>query len=96
MKTPKKKQYAAITEPKELAPLLRAIDGYTGQPYCRDALRLTPMLFVRPGELRHAEWAEIDFDLAEWRIPGTKMKMSNDHIVPLSKQAIAILQNLQP
>lgn len=96
LKTPKKKHYAAITEPKELAPLLRAIDGYTGHPYCRAALRLTPMLFVRPGELRHAEWAEIDFDLAEWRIPGSKMKMSNDHIVPLSKQAIAILQALQP
>lgn len=96
LKTPKKQHYAAITEPKELAPLLRAIDGYTGHPYCRVALRLTPMLFVRPGELRHAEWAEIDFDLAEWRIPGAKMKMSNDHIVPLSKQAIVILQGLHP
>lgn len=77
LKTPQKKHYAAITEPKELAPLLRAIDGYSGHPYCRAALRLTPMLFVRPGELRHAEWAEINFDQAEWRIPGSKIESTS-------------------
>lgn len=96
LKTPKKTHYAAITEPKEFAPLLRAIEGYTGHLYCRAALKLTPLLFVRPGELRHAEWVEIDLEKAEWCIPGSKMKMSNDHAVPLSQQAIAILQEVHP
>jgi integrase len=59
-------------------------------------LKLAPLVFVRPGELRSAEWAEIDLDGAEWRIPGRKMKMSNDHIVPLSAQSVEILRNLQP
>lgn len=89
-----KRHHAAITDPAQLAPLMRAIDSYTGHTYCRAALRLTPMLFVRPGELRHAEWAEIDMANAEWRIPGSKMKMKDDHIVPLSTQALAILQEL--
>lgn len=91
-----KHHHAAITEPAQLAPLLRAMDNYTGHIYCRAALRLTPMLFVRPGELRQAEWAEFDLANAEWRIPGSKMKMKDDHIVPLSTQALAILQELQP
>lgn len=91
-----KRHYAAITEPSLLAPLLRAIDGYSGHIYSRTALRLTPLLFVRPGELRTAEWSEIDFEAAEWRIPGAKMKMANDHIVPLSKQAIALLREVHP
>lgn len=90
-----KRHYAAITDPTQLAPLLRAMDGYSGHIYSRIALRLTPMLFVRPGELRHAEWAEIDFDAAEWRIPRRKMKMGIDHIVPLSTQAIALLREVQ-
>lgn len=91
-----KRHYAAITEPNQLAPLLRAMDGYMGHIYSRTALRLTPLLFVRPGELRTAEWSEVDFDSAEWRIPGSKMKMANDHIVPLSHQAIALLREVQP
>ncbi|WP_260674049.1 tyrosine-type recombinase/integrase [Comamonas aquatica] len=91
-----KRHYAAITEPAQLAPLLRAIDGYMGHLYSRTALKLTPLVFVRPGELRTAEWVEIDFDAAEWRIPAAKMKMANDHIVPLSEQAIALLREVQP
>lgn len=91
-----RRHFAAITDPALLAPLLRALDGHNGHIYCRAALRLTPLVFVRPGELRTAEWVEIDMDNAEWRIPGSKMKMENDHIVPLSTQALAILQELQP
>lgn len=91
-----KRHYAAITDPVLLAPLLRAMDSHSGHIYCRAALRLTPLVFVRPGELRTAEWAEVDLDKAEWRIPGSKMKMENDHIVPLSSQALAILQELRP
>ena len=91
-----KRHYAAITDPALLAPLLRALDSHNGHIYCRAALRITPLVFVRPGELRTAEWAEIDLDKAEWRIPGSKMKMENDHIVPLSTQALAILQELHP
>lgn len=91
-----KRHYAAITDPALLAPLLRAMDSYSGHIYSRTALRLTPLLFVRPGELRTAEWSEIDFEAAEWRIPGSKMKMANDHIVPLSKQAIALLREVHP
>lgn len=91
-----KRHYAAITDPTLLAPLLRAMDSHNGHIYCRAALRLTPLLFVRPGELRTAEWVEIDLDKAEWRIPGRKMKMENDHIVPLSRQALEILLELRP
>jgi len=81
-----------ITKPTELAHLLRAIDGYQGHPYTRAGLKLEPMLFVRPGELRHAEWAEIDLDAAEWRIPAAKMKMRIEHYVPLPTQAVDILR----
>jgi integrase len=91
-----KGHFAAITEPKEVAGLLRAIHGYSGHPYSTAALKLSPLVFVRPGELRGAEWAEIDLDGAEWRIPGIKMKMKNDHIVPLSTQAVDILRSVQP
>lgn len=66
-----------------------------GHLYSRTALKLTPLVFVRPGELRTAEWVEIDFDAAEWRIPAVKMKMANDHIVPLSEQAITLLREVQ-
>jgi integrase len=93
---PQEKHHAAITDPKEVAPLLRAIDGYQGHFVVKCALRLAPMLFVRPGELRHAEWAEIDLDEAGWNIPGVKMKMKEPHLVPLPKQAVEILQELQP
>ena len=93
---PNEKHHAAITDPKEAAPLLRAIDGYQGHFVVKCALRLAPILFVRPGELRHAEWAEIDLDEAVWNIPASKMKMKESHLVPLSKQAVEILRELQP
>jgi integrase len=86
--------YAAITDPKEAAQLLRAIDAYDGLAYAVAALKLAPLVFVRPGELRSAEWSEIDLDAAEWRIPGSKMKMGQDHIVPLATQAVALLREL--
>lgn len=90
------RHHAALTNPAEVGELLRAIDGYTGSPITRAALQLSPQLFVRPGELRSAEWPEIDLDAAEWRIPGHRMKMRTAHIVPLSKQAVAILRDLKP
>jgi integrase len=86
--------YAAITDPKEAAELLRAIDAYNGHAYAVAALKLAPLVFVRPGELRSAEWSEIDLDAAEWRIPGSKMKMGQDHIVPLATQAVTLLREL--
>ncbi len=84
--------HASITEPEELAQLLRAIDGYHGHPHSVAALRLAPMLFVRPGELQHSEWAEFNLEAGEWRIPAAKMKMRVEHLVPLSTQAVAILR----
>lgn len=87
---------AAITDPGLMGDLLRALDGYTGQFATRCALRLAPLLFVRPGELRHAEWSEMDLDAAAWRIPVHKMKMREAHVVPLSTQAVAILHELEP
>lgn len=87
---------AAITEPDAAGALLRSIDGYTGHPYAVTALKLAPMVFVRPGELRAAEWAEIDLEKAEWRIPAEKMKMRSDHLVPLARQAVALLSAMQP
>lgn len=91
----KEKHHAAITEPKEVAPLLRAIDGYQGHFVGKCALKLAALFFVRPGELRHAEWSEIDIDEHLWCIPANKMKMKQTHIVPLSKQAIDILKELK-
>lgn len=93
---PKTKHFASIIEPKAVGALLRAIDDYKGTHVVRCALKLAPLVFVRPGELRQAEWAEIDLDAAEWRIPASKMKMGIPHIVPLSAQAIAILRDVQP
>jgi integrase len=87
---------AAITDPAKVGDLLRAIDGYTGQFVTRCALKLAPLLFVRPGELRKMEWAELDLGKAEWRIPAAKMKMREEHIVPLAPQAVAILRDLEP
>lgn len=89
-----KSHFAAITEPKQAGELMRSIFGYSGHPSAVAALKLAPLVFVRPGELRKAEWAEIDLDGAEWRIPGAKMKVGVDHIVPLSMQALDILQSL--
>ncbi|MDF1817651.1 MAG: integrase arm-type DNA-binding domain-containing protein [Immundisolibacteraceae bacterium] len=93
---PKKTHLAAITDPKEVGPLLLVLDGYKGTPEVRAALRLAPLTFARPGELRHAEWAEIDFDQAEWRIAGEKMKTGNDHIVPLARQSVDALREIEP
>ena len=90
------RHHAAITNPGELGGLLRAIDGYSGDPATRAALKLSALLFVRPGELRHAEWSEIDLEAAEWTIPAGKMKMRQAHLVPLCAQAVAILAELQP
>lgn len=89
------KHMAAPTDPKEVAPLLRAIDGFTGSFVVKCAMQLAPMLFCRPGELRHAEWSEFDFETTEWNIPAEKMKMRQAHLVPLSKQAVVIFKELQ-
>lgn len=90
------RSHSAITEPAKIADLLRTIDGHAGQFATRCALKLAPMLFVRPGELRRAEWREVDLNAAEWRIPAAKMKMREEHVVPLASQAVAILRELQP
>ncbi|OIO04426.1 MAG: integrase [Desulfovibrionaceae bacterium CG1_02_65_16] len=90
------KHRASITDPKAVGPLLRALWEYEGSPITACALRLAPLTFVRPGELRHAEWSEFDIDAAEWRIPGHKMKMKEQHVVPLSRQALAVLNALRP
>ncbi len=90
------KHMATITDPKEIAGLLRSIDDYRGGIVTRCALQLAPLVFVRPGELRHAEWAEINFETAEWRIPAEKMKAGVLHIVPLSRQSLDVLQEIQP
>jgi integrase len=87
----KKQHFPAITEPEEVAKLLGMLDGYQGTSTVRAALKLAPLVFVRPKELRCAEWSEIDFDKRVWRIPAGKMKMGVDHIVPLSTQAVDIL-----
>jgi integrase len=92
----REKHHAALTDPKAVAELLRAIDGFKGTFPVRCALKLAPMLFVRPGELRQMEWAEIDLDSAQWNLPAEKMKMKQPHIVPLSKQAVLILEELKP
>ncbi len=92
----KVKHHASITEPQKVGELMRAISSYSGGFVTSCALRLAPFVFVRPKELRCAEWSEFDLDNAEWRIPAEKMKMRTLHIVPLSKQAINILQELNP
>lgn len=88
------RHHPTITEPKRVGELLRAIAGYSGSYITRAALQLAPLVFVRPGELRKAEWSEFDMDKCEWRIPAHKMKMKAVHIVPLSTQAVAILKEL--
>jgi len=90
----KGEHFAAITEPKQVAEILRAIDGYEGSLIVRCALRLAPLVFVRPGELRKAQWENINFDKAEWRYMVTKT--NTQHIVPLAQQAIEIFKELQP
>ncbi|MBZ9883591.1 site-specific integrase [Mesorhizobium sp. CA10] len=86
---------AAITDPKALGGLLRAVDAFDGQPTTRAALKLMAMLFPRPGELRAAEWEEFDFESSVWIIPEARMKMRRPHRVPLSKQAISVLTSLK-
>lgn len=90
----KVKHHPSITNPKGIGELMRAIKGYNGTIITRAALNLAPLVFVRPGELRHAEWTEFDLDAGEWRIPAGRMKMRVPHIVPLSTQAVAILTEL--
>src|SRR5437879_1874416 len=92
----KSKNFASVTDPVRVGELMRAIHGYSGHPVTALALRLAPLVFVRPGELRAAEWSEFDLANAEWRIPAARMKMGELHIVPLSRQALAILPELQP
>jgi integrase len=92
----KEKHHAAITDLKEIGALLRALDSYQGSLVTQCALRLAPLTFVRPGELRKAEWSEFDLDAGEWRIPAERMKMRAVHIVPLSHQAVASLGELHP
>jgi len=88
--------YGAVIDPARVGELLRSIDGYEGQPITKFAMQLAPHVFVRPGELRHAEWSEIDLEGALWTIPAGKTKMRKEHVVPLSRQAIAILKDVQP
>jgi len=90
------KHRATITDPKAIGALLRAIYAFEGTFVVQCAMKITPYVFVRPGELRHAEWSEIDLDKAEWRIPAEKMKMRSMHIVPLVSQVVEILRELQP
>ncbi len=93
--SPTVKHRATIIEPIAIGALLRAIDGFDGQPTTKAALRLAALVFARPGEIRHAEWKEFDFDKAEWIIPAEKMKIRRPHRVPLSQQTLAILKDLK-
>ena len=92
----KDKHFAAITDPKKVGELLRDIDGYQGSYIVKSAFKLSPLLFVRPGELRRMEWSELDLDKFEWIIPAEKMKKGVTHIVPLARQAVAVLREIQP
>jgi integrase len=92
---PTVKHFAAITDPVAFGGLLRAIEDYQGDPSVMHALKLTPHVFQRPGEIRQMEWKEVDFDKAVWTIPEGKMKMRQPHAVPLSRQALAILEQMR-
>jgi integrase len=94
LKPPIPTHHAAVTDPAKVGELLRAIDSFAGQYVTLAALKLAPLVFVRPGELRHAEWPEFDLDGAMWRIPAERMKMKAAHLVPLSTQAVAVLRDL--
>jgi len=96
LKEVKHRSFAAITDPKKVGELLRAIDAFKGSFIVKQALRLAPLVFVRPGELRKAEWQEIDLDQTIWTIPAEKMKKKRTHLVPLSRQAVQILEELKP
>ena len=90
------RHFGSITEPKAVGDLMRAIDAYSGHLVTRCALLFSALTFARPGEIRKAEWAEIDMSAKEWRIPSEKMKQRRPHVVPLSKQALAVLEELRP
>jgi integrase len=98
----REKHMAAITDPAEVGALLRAVDAFRGTLIVQSALKLSALVFVRPGELRQAEWSEIDLDKGEWNIPASRMKgwtrkgITTPHLVPLAPQAVAILRELQP
>lgn len=92
----RKNHFAAVTDPARVGEILRALHGYHGDFVVRCALQFAPLVFVRPGELRHAEWSEIDLDGATWELPAEKMKMRLPHVVPLSRPAVAILRELYP
>ncbi len=94
--SPTRTHFATLTDPAAIGGLLRALDGYSGSFPVRCALRLAPRLMVRPGELRHAEWGEFDLPGAVWRIPAHKMKGRREHLVPLARQCVAILEALRP
>jgi integrase len=103
LRQPNPKHFPAIVEPKRLDELLRAMDNYAATPVVRAALKLAPMLLLRPGELRFAEWPEIDLDEALWSVPAVRMKRElrqkmsgTPHLVPLPKQAVAVFRELQP
>lgn len=89
------KNHVAIVDPVQLGGLLRALHAYHGTPVVQAALKLAPMVFVRPGELRQAEWTEVDLDAAVWSIPAARMKMRQAHIAPLARQAVEVLRELQ-
>jgi integrase len=91
----KSRNFASVTQPVRVGELMRAIHSYNGHPVTALALKLAPLVFVRPGELRAAEWSEFDLPNAEWRIPAARMKMKESHMVPLARQAIAILRELE-
>ncbi|MBM3775286.1 MAG: DUF4102 domain-containing protein, partial [Acidobacteria bacterium] len=93
---PSGRHHASIHDPKRVGELLRAIDAYEGYFVTKTALRLAPLVFVRPGELRRAQWKELDLEKAEWRIPAERMKMRVQHVVPLARQAVEILRELEP
>jgi integrase len=93
---PVKGHFSAITTPKEAGKLMLAIESFQGTPVVKAALQLAPLFFVRPGELRHMEWSEINFDDQQWEIPASKMKMKEPHIVPLCRQAVNVITELQP
>ena len=95
LRKPIQSHHAAITDPAKLGDLLKGIDGYQGSETVRVALKLTPLLFVRPGELRHMEWSEVDLDKGGWLIPAPKTKRRREHYVPLARQAVELIGELQ-
>ena len=103
LKCPDPRNFPAITDPKRFGELLRAGDAYAATPVVRAALKLAPMLLLRPGELRFGEWVEIDLDAALWGVPAVRVKrelreklQGTPHLVPLPKQALAVLRGPQP